>query len=66
MKTLKTSKIFAVFILFLLLSIELTIPAVNTVNAQTTIKGQMFYPYIYVAPNPIGIGQQVNVGFGFA
>ena len=52
--------------MFLLLTIELTIPAVNTVNAQATIQGQMFYPYIYVAPNPVGIGQAVNVGFGFA
>jgi outer membrane protein assembly factor BamB len=58
MKTLKTNKKLAVLLL-LILTIGLAIPAFNTAKAQTK-----FYPYIYVAPNPIGLGQSVNIGFG--
>ena len=44
----------------LILAITIAIPFINNpASAQTK-----FYPYLYVAPNPIGIGQSVNVGFG--
>jgi outer membrane protein assembly factor BamB len=46
-------------LLLLMLIIGLAIPVMNTAKAQTK-----FYPYIYVAPNPIGLGQSVNLGFG--
>jgi outer membrane protein assembly factor BamB len=59
MKTSKISKPFAILLLFML-SMGLAIPAIDTVKAQ-----RIFYPYIYVAPNPIGLGQSVNIGFGF-
>jgi FOG: WD40-like repeat len=42
----------------------MTIAASMTIipNGQAQTK---FYPYIYAAPNPVGIGQSVNIGFGF-
>ncbi len=56
-KTIKTSAI----LLLLILTIGLPFfPFINTTKAANT-----YYTYIYVDPNPIGIGQRVNVGWGF-
>ena len=62
-KTIKTYtiKISTTILLLLMLTIVLPLsPFINTTKAAST-----FNTYIYVDPKPIGIGQQVNVGWGF-
>lgn len=51
------------FTIFLVLAITLScvfLPLNNTVKGTIT-----FYPYCTVAPNPVGVGQQVIVVIGF-
>jgi len=62
MQKLKNKTMATLITLILMLTIgSVLLPSINTAKATTAT----FYPYIYVAPNPIGVGQSVNVGFGF-
>ena len=56
---MKLQKKSSTIALILIITIAASLIAMPSIQAQTR-----FYPYIYVAPNPIGIGQPVNVGFG--
>ncbi|HLN45608.1 MAG TPA: hypothetical protein VK209_07865, partial [Candidatus Sulfotelmatobacter sp.] len=47
--------------IFLIISMTITMLALPTVNAQSTIKS---YPFIDAVPNPAGVGQTVLINYG--
>ncbi len=68
-RKLRNSKIAAVFSIILIVSIATSILAVPLANGQITLPPGTHIPTyanINVAPNPIGVGQTVNVNFYLA
>jgi hypothetical protein len=56
----KTIIVIALLLMFAMAFSLVALPAVNTAKAALT-----WYPYLTAAPNPVGVGQQVLIVFGF-
>ena len=66
MKILKNKFAGVAIAVFFILSMTASMTLMSFANSQTLESGKISIPlkaYCNVAPNPIGLGQEVNVGF---